>query len=193
MSLSAQIQLLHVIEHIRHLRTSGTVISSSPFLVSRLLRDIDFAHAQNVVQLGVGTGCITRALLKRMRPDARLVAFELNPVFVEHCRDIADERLVLIEGCAGSMRRILAGLGMAAQLDCVVSSLPLSIMNRRLVARILRESDRMLRKDGVFLQYQYSLSQLSALEQLFGDVKVGFTLANLPPAFVYECHRCQSR
>jgi phospholipid N-methyltransferase len=39
----------------------------------------------------------------------------------------------------------------------------------------------------MFLQYQYSLTQKRALERRFREVRVGFTLANIPPAFVYEC------
>ena len=77
-----------MIEHIRHIKTSGTIVGSSPFLVSRMLRAIDFARARTIVQLGVGTGCITRGLLRRMRPDARLISLELNQVFVEENREI---------------------------------------------------------------------------------------------------------
>jgi len=38
------------------------------------VRGIDFAHARVIVEFGVGTGCVTREILRRMRPDARLVA-----------------------------------------------------------------------------------------------------------------------
>lgn len=182
-----------MIEHIRHIKTSGTIVRSSPFLISRLLRNIEFARARHIVQLGVGTGCITRALLERMRPDARLVSLELNQVFVEECRVLRDPRLTLVQGCAGSLRRIVADAGIDAPLDYVVSSLPLAIMDDRLVERILGESDRLLADDGMFLQYQYSLSQRATLERRFRDVKVGFTLANIPPAFVYECTQGERR
>jgi phospholipid N-methyltransferase len=172
--------------HIKHLKTSGTIVRSSPFLISRLLRAIDFRRARTVVQLGVGTGCITRALLRGMRPDARLMSLELNTAFIEENRDLTDARLTLVQGCAGDLPDIVRGLGLG-EIDYIVSSLPLAIMDDDLVERILTVSELLLAADGMFLQYQYSLSQRSNLERRFRDVRVGFTLANIPPAFVYEC------
>ena len=175
-----------MIKHLQHIKTSGTIVRSSPFLISRLLRAIDFRRARTLVQLGVGTGCITRELLDRMHPEARLLSLELNQVFVEENREIADPRLTLVQGCASALPRFAAEAGLGP-VDYIVSSLPLAIMNPLLVGRILRESDRLLAPDGMFLQYQYSLSQRRVLEKRFQDVRVGFTLANIPPAFVYEC------
>ena len=172
--------------HIKHLKTSGTIIRSSPFLISRLLRAIDFDRALTVVQLGVGTGCITKALLRRMRPDARLVSLELNTAFIEENSDLTDARLTLVEGCAGELPAIARDLA-RGEIDYIVSSLPLAIMDDDLVERILVACDDLLADNGMFLQYQYSLSQRANLERRFRDVRVGFTLVNIPPAFVYEC------
>lgn len=176
----------NLIAHLAHLRTSGTIVRSSPYLIRRLLRRIDFARARTVVQLGIGTGCITRELLRRLRPDARLISVEVNEVFVRDCHRIHDPRLVVRHACAGSLRQLLDELELD-RIDHVVSSLPLAIMDSALVERILAMSKSCLAPDGLFLQYQYSLSQRAALERCFGDVRVGFTLANIPPAFVYEC------
>lgn len=176
-----------MIKHLANIRTSGTIVRSSPYLISRLLRSIDFSQARTVVQLGMGTGCITRELLKRLHPDARLVAIEVNRVFIDDC-DIHDARLILRHACASTLRGLLADLGIS-QIDHVVSSLPLAIMDDRLVERILSASQSLLTDDGMFVQYQYSLSQRGALERRFRDVRVGFTLANIPPAFVYECSK----
>lgn len=175
-----------MIEHIRNIKTSGTIVGSSPFLVSRMLRAIDFDRARTIVQLGVGTGCITKGLLRRMHADARLISLELNPVFIEENRDLRDPRLTLLERCASTLPRVAAELGLGP-IDYIVSSLPLAIMNEVVVERILRDADRLLASDGMFLQYQYSLTQKRALERRFREVRVGFTLANIPPAFVYEC------
>ena len=139
-----------------------------------------------MVQLGVGTGCITREILRRLRPDARLIAFEVNAVFVEECRNLQDDRLVLRHACAGTLEDVLQELGIT-EIDYVVSSLPLAIMPSDLVDRILSASQEHLAAEGKFLQYQYSLTNLGTLERRFRDVRLGFTLRNLPPAFVYEC------
>jgi phospholipid N-methyltransferase len=140
------------------------------------------------VQLGTGTGCITRALLRRMRPDARLISIEVNPVFVADCRRIADARLALRQDCAGSLPRILEEMGVE-EIDYIVSSLPLAIMDDQLVERILAVTHASLAADGMFLQYQYSLKHRRALKRRYREVRLDFTLRNIPPAFVYACSR----
>lgn len=175
-----------LIRHLAHFRTSGAIAESSPSLVNLLLRSIDFARASTVVQLGVGTGVITRELLRRMRPDARLISVEVNPVFVDVGRRIRDPRLVVRHDCAGSLLDILDELGIS-EIDYVVSSLPLAMMDDDLVDRILEVSHGSLAADGMFLQYQYSLKHRAALARRYRDVRLSFTLRNLPPAFVYAC------
>ena len=149
---------------------------------------MDFARARTIVQLGVGTGCITRALLRDLHPDARLLSIELNEEFVDECRDIADARLTLRQGCASALPAMLAEAGIG-EIDYVVSSLPLAIMDQDLVEQILAVSEEHLAPDGMFLQYQYSLRQRAALQRRFREVYVGFAFANIPPAYVYECSR----
>jgi hypothetical protein len=72
-------------------------------------------------------------------------------------------------------------------VDAVVSSLPLSIMDKAVVDHILDVARDSLAPGGRFLQYQYSLSQRHRLSRRYSNVAVGFTLLNIPPAFVYEC------
>ena len=150
---------------------------------------MDFAIARDVVELGVGTGCVTRELLRRMRPDARLLSLEINPAFIEACsRSLRDPRLTLRQACATTLPAVLEQEGMDG-VDAVVSSLPLSLMDDDVVDRILDVSRASLRPHGRFVQYQYSLSNHPRMTERYGDVAVGFTLLNVPPAFVYRCTR----
>jgi len=175
-----------LIKHLTSLRTSGTIMPSSRYLVRRLLAGIDFDRATVLVELGVGTGCVTRAILERMRPDARLISLEINPAFVEAGRRIGDPRLVVRHACASALPTVLAEEGIE-RVDAVVSSLPLKIMDQAVVDRILDVSRACLRPDGRFHQYQYSLSHYPKLADRYADVYVRFTVRNTPPAFVYEC------
>lgn len=140
------------------------------------------------MQLGTGTGCVTRALLRRMRPDARLVGVELNPVFVAECSRINDARFILRHDCASQLLRIAKDLELG-EIDCIVSCLPLAIMDDTLVERILAVTHAGLGPEGTFVQYQYSLRHRRALEERYPEVRLDFTLRNIPPAFVYACSR----
>jgi phospholipid N-methyltransferase len=152
---------------------------------------IAFAQATVIVELGMGTGCVTREILRRMRADARLISLEINPTFVEGAKRIEDPRFTLRQACATALPEILAEEGIGG-VDAVVSSLPLSIMDDSVVDRILDVARDSLAPDGVFLQYQYSLSQRHRMIHRYDDIKVGFAAFNLPPAFVYLCSRKQA-
>ncbi len=175
-----------LIQHIKNFRTSGTVMPSSPRLVKRLLDGVEFATARHIVELGPGDGCVTREILQRMRPDARLISLEVNPVFVEQCRSIPDHRLTVRQACASNLPAILHEEGIS-EVDAVVSSLPLGLMEDDLVDRILEGSHASLRPHGRFVQYQYSLSRYANVRTLYPSVALGFTPLNVPPAFVYTC------
>jgi phospholipid N-methyltransferase len=159
---------------------------SSRFLIDRLLRPIDFEGAASIVQLGVGTGCITQAILNRMSRECRLICVEVDEEFVRACASIHDERLTIHHACARDLRNVLGQAGVA-QVDHIVSSVPLSILDDDLADEILRAAQECLRPGGKFLQYQYSLTYLKRLTARYGNVSWGFTLRNVPPAFVYEC------
>ncbi len=146
---------------------------SSRFLVNRLVAGIDFSRATEIVELGVGTGCVTREILHRMRPDARLVSLEINPEFVQDARRrFRDPRLLLRVACAGDLRTVLDAAGIGP-VDAVVSSLPLKIMDDELVDRILDVSRACLRPDGRFHQYQYSLASYKKLAGRYAAVGSG--------------------
>ena len=171
---------------IRSIRTSGTITPSSNVLIGRLLGPIDFSKAQSIIELGPGNGCVTRTLLARMRPDCRLICLEVNNDFIAGLNDLADPRLHVYNACASSIRKILDDLSIH-EVDHIVSSLPLALLDDAMVQNILRVVGKNLREGGKFLQYQYSLKNYQDVKPIFKDVKLAFTLRNMPPAFVYEC------
>src|SRR6185503_18738237 len=59
----------------------GAVAPSSAGLAELITADIGLEQARLVVELGPGTGAFTGAIERRMRPDAKLVAVEVDPVF----------------------------------------------------------------------------------------------------------------
>jgi len=171
---------------IKNIRTTGTITPSSKILIEQLLGPIDFSLARCIVELGPGNGCVTRTLLERMRPDCVLICLELNNEFATQLNTHRDRRLRVYNACASSTREILNELDIA-KVDHIVSSLPLALIDDDVVDNILASVDSNLREGGRFLQYQYSLANYGNMKPFFRDVKLRFTLRNMPPAFVYEC------
>ena len=65
--------------------------------------------------------------------------------------------------------------------------MPLSILDDEVADEILEVAQSCLQPGGKFLQYQYSPTYLRKLTARYGKVRLGFTLRNIPPAFIYEC------
>ncbi len=63
----------------RNIRQTGSVMESSPVLTSRMTDIIQFQKSLSIVELGAGTGVMTRHLLGRMSPASTLASFEINP------------------------------------------------------------------------------------------------------------------
>jgi len=165
----------------------GSVVPSSQFLVNDMLSHVNWDHAIVLVEYGPGVGTFTREILKRMRPDAHLLAIELNADFVEYLRlNVADPRLQVIHGSAANVRETLAAHGLSAA-DHIISSLPYKNMSGSLRRQILQESRRALKPDGTMLLFQYTPTLLPDLESSFSSVRLGFQLLNIFPALIFRC------
>lgn len=170
-------------EGLRNLKTVGTVTRSSRFLCRGAIRHVDFQQAKLIVELGAGDGVITKHILEHMRPDARLIAFEVNSRFCDQLRAIGDERLIVAEDSAEKLSVYVHQLG-AKEVDCIVSAIPFVALPKELGQRIVSECCRYLRMGGKFIQVHYSLLAKPLYEGVFGNVDVNFVPLNVPPAFV---------
>ncbi len=184
--MNARLKFSDSLNLIKSFRTSGTITPSSRVLIKALLAPIDFGKARCIIELGPGNGCVTRAILGRMHADCVLICFEVNGDFISQLNSLGDSRLRVVNACASSIRTILDELEIA-DVDHIVSSLPLALIDDDIVQNILRSVSSNLREGGRFLQYQYSLNNYAELKPIFKAVKLDFTFRNMPPAFVYEC------
>lgn len=173
----------------RHPVMLGSVIPSSPFLVRRLLEQIDWDRARVVVEYGPGVGTITRELLQRMRPDALLLVLELNAEFVDFLRqDLPDPRLRIVHASAADVRKVLAEQGFQ-QADYIISGIPFSTLPEEIRQQILQTTQIVLQSDGALLVYQFSPKVLPYLKQTFPTVIRDFELFNILPAQLFFCYK----
>ncbi|QTF93801.1 rRNA adenine N-6-methyltransferase family protein [Halomonas sp. BM-2019] len=171
----------------KHPRMLGSIIPSSPFLVRRLLEQIDWENVRVVVEYGPGVGTITRELLRRMPPDSTLVVLETNQDFVDFLeRSLPDPRLQVIKGSAETIQDELSRLGLPAA-DYVLAGIPFSTMPADSRESILKGSLDALSPQGSMLIYQFSSRVLSDLRRVFSRVECDFEPFNILPARLYYC------
>lgn len=178
-------------EWVKHPRRTAAVAPSGADLAEAMLAELP-PDAQRVIELGGGTGAITRALLSHGISGRALLVVELNPGLHAHLRKrFPQVRIVL--GDAADLPRIAAEAGFQAPADAVVSSLGLLSMPADVQHRVVEAALACLRADGRFIQFTYGPQAPldDAVVQALGlQVRRGeFVLRNVPPATVYVYSR----
>lgn len=166
----------------------GALAPSSRHLARAMARQVDIRHARLVVELGGGTGSITRALLAMGLPPERLIVVERD----ERLHELLRERfpgLRVVQGDAARLVSLLRPLGVA-QVSSIVSSLPLLSMPRRSRHRIVQQSFALLGDRGSLVQFTYGLaSPLPEREfPVTGEIAAR-VWRNFPPAMVWRFRR----
>ncbi|HUE76501.1 MAG TPA: rRNA adenine N-6-methyltransferase family protein [Longimicrobiales bacterium] len=187
MTSRSQARLLFARNFFRYPKVLGSLVPSSPFLVDQVLRHIDWSSARVIVEYGPGVGTFTREILRRMRPDAQLIAIELNADFVEYLgARYPDPRLCVFSGSALEVDACLRALG-HADADAIVSGIPFSTIGLEIRERILSKSSQVLGPGGRFLVYQFSRAVLPHLRENFREIREEFVPLNILPARIYRC------
>ena len=170
-------------ESLKNLKTVGTITRSSKYLCKGMIKPVDFDKAKVIVELGAGDGVITEHILKHMRKDCKLLAFEVNKKFCDQMRQINDDRLIVIEDTAEKLGEYLDkhNLGKA---DYVISAIPFVSFPEELARSIIKTSKDHMKKNALFIQVHYSLLTKKIYQSIFGNVDVSWVPLNIPPAFV---------
>ena len=179
--------LLFAANFFRHPRMLGSIVPSSRFLIRQLLEPVDWEQARVIVEYGPGVGVITSEVLRRMRPDAMLIAIETNPAFVSYLRSsFQDERLHVVQASAEAVDEILRRFGQSSA-SYVISGIPFSTIPAPVRENILRKTCEVLKPGGSFLVYQFSSRVLQDLERIFRYVRRKFEPLNVLPAHLFFC------
>jgi len=174
---------------LKHPVMLGSAIPSSRFLINRILDSLDWPRIRIMVEYGPGVGTFTREILRRLRPDASLIAIELNLDFVDFLRgSLSDPRLRVLHGSAADVRNLLSPMQLR-QADCILSGIPYTVLSPEARRHILLETRQVLSRDGLFVVYQYTRSVLPDLRRTFPSVDLDFEPLNILPARLFRCRK----
>ena len=141
-----------------------------------------------VIELGGGTGALTRALLAHGIVGDALLVLELNEELHEHLhRRFPQVRIVL--GDALQLPTLAPDWLARGAADAVVSGLGLLSMPRETQRGIVESAFACLREGGRFIQFTYG-RQAPVADEVVRDLGLkvrrgDFILRNVPPATVY--------
>ena len=167
-----------------HPRQVGAILPTSRRAVRDMLDMADFTQARCVAELGAGTGVYTEEILKRLHPDARFLALEIDPDLAATLSErFEDQRLRVINDSAENIESYLDG----AKVDVLVSGLPFTSLPEPVKQNIFRQITRVLAPGGVMVAIQYSTMVQRDLERIFASVQRRISPLNVPPAFLFAC------
>lgn len=170
------------------LRTAAFVPSSSE-LAAAMIAELP-EDTRRVIELGGGTGAITRELLAAGIEAGELLVLELNEELHAHLHARFPGVHVIL-GDARSLPQLAREEGFLGEglADAIVSGLGLLTMPPPLQRDILAAALECLCVDGVFVQFTYGPAAPVADAVVRGlglKVRRGdFVLRNVPPATVY--------
>ena len=166
----------------------GALTPSGRPLARCIAREVAPGH--RVVELGPGTGIVTREILARGVHPRDLVLVERCEGFAEHL-EREHPAVTVLRGDATEPQHGLAAL--RGSVDCIVSGLPLVLFSREQKTRLLEECFRLLRERGALIQFTYGgrcpVARRDLERQGLVAKCVGFIALNMPPAFIYRIAR----
>jgi len=142
----------------RHFRSTGAILPSTRFLGRALVSELRKPHCPaHVLEVGPGTGSVTREILRYLRPGDCLDLVEINGDFVrgltrrfEQDREFWPHRERVVIHEMGVEK--LPGEGV---YDYIVSGLPLNSFPVGQVREIFNAYDRLLKPGGTLTYYEY--------------------------------------
>jgi phospholipid N-methyltransferase len=202
----------------RHFNNTGALLPSSRFLARALVSELRKSGAsagtsstpRRILEVGPGTGSVTREILLQLRPGDQLDAVELNSRFVALLkRRFAKEWLFHFH--RQQVKVIHSGvedLPGEAVYDFIVSGLPLNNFPVAHVREIFKVYQRLLKPGGTLTYFEYVLirqlktpfvnrrerRRLYRVGRVVGDyirdyqVRREKVLINVPPAIVRHLH-----
>jgi phospholipid N-methyltransferase len=152
----------------RNFHNTGALLPSGIFLAQELARPLTLPRLPaRILEVGPGTGSVTREIVRRMQPGDLLDAVEINAAFVEILKG-RFERDQLLASHRDDVRIIHApvqeviGEGV---YDFIISGLPLNNFNRADIRSIFTAYSRLARPGATLSYFEYVL--LRALKPAF--------------------------
>lgn len=162
----------------------AAVTPSSNRLGQVMAELVDFDRPGPVLELGAGTGGITRGLLRAGCPRDRLIALEREPQLAAALQR-SFPGIATIVGDATALVEHFARLGID-RLCAVVSSLPIKWFPVAAQRAVIEPCLARLGTDGVFLQMTNAFVSPIAIDPLgIAGERVAHVWRNLPPAQVW--------
>jgi phospholipid N-methyltransferase len=196
-------------EFLRSFHTTGAILPSGRFLASALARFVDPpAPPRRILEVGSGTGAVTRRIIAALGPDDQLDLVELNGRFVERLRHRfqTDATFQFAADRSRVLHCAVEELPRQPTYDLIISGLPLNNFAVADVKEILAALTGLLQPGGTLSFFQYiairraralvsgraERARLREIGEAMGvllnarEIRRDWVWLNVPPAWVHH-------
>ena len=161
---------------------TGAVLPSSKRLAYEMASHVKLSNESFVVELGAGTGVITKAMLMSGVNPKQIIAIE----YASRLANQLQENFPDIEVIKGNAADLIKLLDEKSQhVDTIISGLPLRSLPEETVQSVLSEISSILSSGGRYIQFTYDIrSDSSYYPENFHLKRSKIIWWNIPPAKV---------
>lgn len=193
----------------QNFKTTGAILPSGTRLAKALARYVsEPGPPRRILEVGPGTGAVTKQIVRRIRPEDRLDLVELNDRFVAelHRRFDSEAAFQQVALQTQILHQSVESLPADQPYDLIISGLPLNNFEVPLVERILTALDRLLLPHGKLSFFEYVairqakswVSNRAERQRLKGisqrlnsllkqrEVRRDLVWLNVPPAWIHH-------
>jgi phosphatidylethanolamine/phosphatidyl-N-methylethanolamine N-methyltransferase len=162
-------------------KTVGAIVPTSSVTAKRMASVIDVKSGLPVLELGPGTGVITKQILARGVPAEKIVSVEYSEDFYR--RLVEDYAGVnFIHGDAFDLKNILGGF-VDQTFDCVISAVPMLSFPMEARIQLLEDLLSRIPEGRPVVQITYGpVSPIIAKPDRYHIQHFDFVVRNIPPA-----------
>ena len=162
----------------------GSIVPSSPTLCARVVAQTRRAPDEAVLELGAGTGVISRALLAAGVPADRLFVVEIVPDMAHHLKRVLSG-VQVVQGDARELKDLIP-TQWHGRIGTVICGIPLVLLPLPEQRRFIDAIEAVAPGRG-FLHYSYcATSPLPARKHKLEAKREAWTPKNFPPASVWR-------
>lgn len=172
---------------LKHGTRVASVAPSSRSLALAMCRFVDASKPQVLVELGAGTGPVTKVIVEKMHPKSTLIAVEIDEDFARVCREVAPKATVLTCDVT-ELSNQLQELGIE-HVDVMMSGLPTPSLPKAVNRAVLTCLEPLSKQGSVFSQLTVMPWVYQGMyRKIFDQVDFDLVVANIPPGGAYHCH-----
>ncbi|QLF69152.1 methyltransferase domain-containing protein [Peteryoungia desertarenae] len=169
-------------------KTVGAIVPTSSVTARKMASVINPQSGLPVLELGPGTGVITKAILARGIPAEKLVSIEYSEEFVHHLKQ-GFPGVHFIHGDAFDLPNTLGALA-GETFDCVISAVPMLSFPMEARIRLLEDMLDRIPAGRPVVQITYGpVSPIIAKPDRYHIQHFDFVVRNIPPAQLWLYRR----